>query len=106
MSVSKGFKFGSFSALIALFQRYGRVKQWEENTALFSQVREWISALNQRHFDIEKSYVPSGIIRSLSYIRYSPAGRSVLGETVPKVLTTARGQAVLRLREQFLPIQT
>ena len=62
--------------------------------------------LSIKDTDIEKSYVPSGIIRSLSYIRYSPAGRSVLGETVPKVLTTARGEAVLRPRAQFLPIQT
>ena len=35
------------------------------------------------------------------YICYSPAGRSVLGETVPEVLSTARGRrprAVLRPR--------
>ena len=62
--------------------------------------------LSTKDTDIEKSYVPSGIIRSLSYIHYSPPGRSVLGETVPKVLTTARGQAVLMPRAQFFPIQT
>ena len=40
---------------------------------------------------------------------YSPAGRSVLGETVPKVLSTARchrARAVLRLRAHFLLIWT
>ena len=43
------------------------------------------------------------------YICYLPAGRSVLGETVPEVLSTARGRrprAVLRPRAQFLPIRT
>ena len=42
------------------------------------------------------------------YICYSPAGWSVLGETVPEVLSTARGRrprAVLRPRAQFLPIR-
>ena len=42
-------------------------------------------------------------------ICYSPAGRSVLGETVTEVLSTARGRrprAVLRPRAQFLPIRT
>ena len=37
------------------------------------------------------------------YICYLPAGRSVLGETVPEVLSTARGR---RPRAQFLPIRT
>ena len=40
MSVFKGFKLWSFSQLIVLFRRCRRVKQWEENIALFSQVRE------------------------------------------------------------------
>ena len=50
-------------------------------------------------------YQPRGNI----YICYAPAGRSVLGETVPEVLSTARGprpRAVLRPRAQFLPIRT
>ena len=37
------------------------------------------------------------------HICYSPARRSVLGETVPEVLSTARGR---RPRAQFLPIRT
>ena len=44
-------------------------------------------------------YQPRGNI----YICYAPAGRSVLGETVPEVLSTARGR---RPRAQFLPIRT
>ena len=40
MSVFKGFKLWSLSELIVLFRRCRRVKQWEENIALFSQVRE------------------------------------------------------------------
>ena len=42
------------------------------------------------------------------YICYSPAGRSVLGETMPEVLSTAqdrRPRAVLRPRAQFLRIR-
>ena len=42
-------------------------------------------------------------------ICYSPAERSVLGETVPEVLSTSRGhkaRAVLRPRAQFLLIKT
>ena len=45
----------------------------------------------------------------LTHVCYSLAGRSVLGETVPEVLSTARGRrprAVLRPRAQFLPIRT
>ena len=41
-------------------------------------------------------------------ICHSPAARSVLGETVPEVSSTARGRrprAVLRPRAQFLPIR-
>ena len=41
--------------------------------------------------------------RLIINICYSPAGRSVLGETVPEVLSTARGR---RPRAQFLPIRT
>ena len=40
MSVFKGFKLWSLSEVIVLFWRCRRVKQWEENIALFSQVRE------------------------------------------------------------------
>ena len=40
MSVFKGFKLWSLSELIALFRRCRRVKQCEENIALFFQVRE------------------------------------------------------------------
>ena len=40
MSVFKGFILWSLSELIVLFRRCRRVKQWEENIALFSQVRE------------------------------------------------------------------
>ena len=40
MSVFKGFKLWSLSQLIELFRRSRRVKQWEENIPLFSQVRE------------------------------------------------------------------
>ena len=40
MSVFKGFKLWSLSELIVLFRHCRRVKQWEENIALFSQVRE------------------------------------------------------------------
>ena len=46
---------------------------------------------------------------SMINICYSLVGRSVLGETVPEVLSTALGlwpRAVLRPRAQFLPIQT
>ena len=42
-------------------------------------------------------------------ICYSPAGRSLLGEPAPEVLSTARGRgpmAVLRPRAQFLPRRT
>ena len=48
-------------------------------------------------------------VRLNIYICYSPARRSVLGETVPEVLSTARGhrpRVVLRPRAQFLPIRT
>ena len=48
-------------------------------------------------------------IHTYIHICYSPAGRSVLGETIPEVLSTARGcrpRAVLRPRAQFLPIPT
>ena len=44
-----------------------------------------------------------------THVCYSLAGRSVLGETVHEVLSTARGRrprAVLRPRAQFLPIRT
>ena len=44
-----------------------------------------------------------------AHVCYSLAGRSVLGETVPEVLSTARGRrprGVLRPRAQFLPIRT
>ena len=43
------------------------------------------------------------------YICYSTAGRFLLGETVPEVLSTARDRrprAVFRPRAQFLPIRT
>ena len=40
MSVFKGFKLWSLSEVIVLFRHCRRVKQWEENIALFSQVRE------------------------------------------------------------------
>ena len=40
MSVFKGFILWSLSELIVLFRRCRRVKQWEENFASFSQVRE------------------------------------------------------------------
>ena len=44
-----------------------------------------------------------------THVSYSLAGRSVLGETVPEVLSTVRGRrprAVLRPGAQFLPIRT
>ena len=45
----------------------------------------------------------------LIHICYWPAGKSILGETVPQVLSTARDRrprAVLKPRAQFLPIRT
>ena len=55
-------------------------------------------------------FLKDGInLRQRIHICYSPAGRSVLGETVSEVLSTARGRRpreVLRPRAQFLTIRT
>ena len=52
----------------------------------------------------DRHYPPNLVNASWLYLCYSSAGRAVLGETVPEVLSTVR--AVLRPRAQFLPIRT
>ena len=66
-----------------------------------------------RHFSISnmisKRWLQNRRITLQRYICCSLAGRSVLGETVLEVLSTALGcgpRAVLRPRAQFLPIRT
>ena len=78
---------------------------------IFSLIMEsWLL----RDVGFYRSFIPFYVLRNLfntkmSFICYSPAGRSVLGETVPEVLSTAwsrRPRAVLRPRAQFLPMRT
>ena len=68
---------------------------------------------NGFHFNITLSSRKLALLASLShlklkriYICYSPAGRSVLGKTVPEVLSTARGRrprAVLETEGTVFP---
>ena len=78
---------------------------------IFSLIMEsWLL----RDVGFYRSFIPFYVLRNLfntkmSFICYSPAGRCVLGETVPEVLSTAwsrRPRAVLRPRAQFLPMRT
>ena len=57
----------------------------------------------------KSEHILSSRVLHVIHICYSPAGRSVLGETVHEVLSTARDRrprAVLRPRAHFLPIRT
>ena len=57
----------------------------------------------------KSEHILSSRVLHVIHICYSPAGRSVLGETVHEVLSTARDRrprAVLRPRAHFLPVRT
>ena len=78
----------------------------------FSQhlVRNWlinwliVRQNTSSHHSGHKIIFSTGQFRNI-FLSYSPAGRSVLGKTVPEVLDTARGW-YSRQRAHFLPIRT
>ena len=60
----------------------------EENAFFFT-----LNVSNTLTFEVNSKKKNTRTLQNLSiYIRYSPAGRSVLGKTVPEVLSNARGR--------------